>query len=378
MKDLDDTWLYGPFHGDISRITTFTSDLSNDTHLARTTLDVEQRLLPTRSILKRPRISEVLLRGSENLLSRSKGVELESRPFYGDTTKKRVVFREEVEQYAAVEISHIDEDDKDELDHWTETYSSNYSYDDPVEDLLSTTQSLRHHVEQNIKILSSFRTPTSLPPRKTLEQLPPAPLKQPKEDVNLDSPQSSKATSSPTRHHNEPLRFSTLSEWTLLGGDSFFDEEEDWLSPAAAPYVDWKPTIPLPASADITSQPLHRPLRNEISLSEEMRDELTALMRCEELYLETPSSSFSEPSSASTSDTNSSGSSDERDDLNHVVVRDVDEDERNRGGIKGLMEMKQAFVDRVMEDFYLCEKEENLHSLVPPDLRVVGVRGAVA
>ncbi|KAE9382168.1 hypothetical protein N431DRAFT_440949 [Stipitochalara longipes BDJ] len=375
MKDLDDTWLYGPFHGNISRTTTFTTNFSNDTHSSHTTLTVKK----TRSILKRPRLSEVLLRGSEHLGKfRSKSVELDSRPYYGDTTKKRVVFREEVEQYAAAQTSHVDEDDKDELDYWTETYSSNYSYDDPVEDLLSKTQSLRHHVEQNIKILENYRTPPPLPPRKVLEKLPPAPLKRPKDNPSEESPQSGKVTSSPTRHHNEPLRFSTLSEWTLLGGDSFFDEEEDWLEPATAPYTNWKPTIP--DSADITSETPSRPARPniEVNLEEEMRDELTALMRCEELYLEPSSSSFSEPSSAS--DTNSSGSSDdptERDDLNHVIVRDLEEDESRKGGIKGLMEMKQAFVDRVMEDFYLTEKEENLHSLVPPDLMLAGVKTAV-
>jgi hypothetical protein len=125
---------------------------------------------------------------------------------------------------------------------------------------------------------------------------------------------------------------------------------------------------------DITSQiqvPV-RPARPniEVDIDDGMKDELTALMRCEELYLEPPSATFSEPSCSS--DTNSSGSSSdelERDNMNHVIVRDLEEDE----GRGGLMEMKQAFVDRVMEDFYLSEKEEgqNLSSLVPPALILV-------
>jgi hypothetical protein len=379
MKDLDDTWLYGPFHGSISQTATFNADYINDTRITHTTLTVKK----TRSILKRPRLSEVLLRGSENFgKSRSKSVELDSPTFYGSPIKKRVEFREEVEQYAAVQVSHLDEESKDELDHWTETYQSKFSYDshDPVEELLSTTHSLRHHVEQNIKILENYRTPPIPLRAKTVEKLAPATLKGPK-NPESDSPIQGKATSSPTRHHNEPLRFSALSEWTLLGGDSFFDEDDDWLEPASAPYTNWKPTIP--ADVDTTSQRQvpTRPARPnvEVDIDDGMKDELTALMRCEELYLEPSSSAFSEPSSAS--DTNSSGSSSdelERDDLNHVIVRDLEEDE-SRDGERGLMEMKQAFVDRVMEDFYLSEKEDgqNLSNLVPPDLMLAGLQAAV-
>lgn len=391
MKDLDDTWLYGPFHGDTSQTTTLITDYSNDTLSTHTTLTIKE----TRSILKRPRLSEVLLRGSETLGKfRSKSVELDSEPFYGNSIKKRVEFREEVEQYAAIQTSDHDSDEcKDELDHWVSTYTSKFEYDsqDPVEDLLSTTQSLRHHVEQNIKILENYRTPPPLPPRhqKIVEKLPPAPLKGPKDPFS-NSPIEGKATSSPTRHHNEPLRFSALSEWTLLGGDSFFDEEEeaDWLEPKSERYMNWKPTIPTPSEADITSQKPTRPSRPsvEVTIGDQMKDELTELMRCEELYLDRPAlssafsdSSSSEPSSAS--DTNSSGSSDEvteRDELNHVVVRDVDED-ATQG--RGLMEMKQAFVDRVMEDFYVSEKEmgdggQHLGMLVPPDLMLAGLKAA--
>jgi hypothetical protein len=371
MKDLDDTWLYGPFHGSISRTTTFNADYTNDTHSTHTALTAKK----TRSILKRPRLSEVLLRGSEHLRKfRSKSVELDSYPFYGSPAKKRVEFREDVEEYAGKHTSRHDDESKDELGHWTETYESNFLYDsnDPVEDLLSTTHSLHRHVEQNIKILENYRTRSALSPRtKTVEKLAPAPLKGPR-NPDSDSPIQGKATSSPTRHHNEPLRFSSLSEWTLLGGDSFFDEDEDWLEPASAPYTNWKPTIP--ADMDITTQ-IHVPARPniEVDIDDGMKDELTALMRCEELYLEPPSSTFSEPSSSS--DTNSSGSSSdefERDNMNHVIVRDLEDDEGREGG-RELMEMKQAFVDRVMEDFYLSEKEEgqNLSSLVPPALILV-------
>jgi hypothetical protein len=381
MKDLDDTWLYGPFHGNISRTATSTTDYSKDAQSPHTTVTVK-----TRSILKRPPLSEVLLRGSEHLGKfRSKSVELDSRPFYGETVKKRVLFREEVEQYAAVQISHLDDNSKDELDHWTETYQSKFEYDeaysDPVEDLLSMTQSLRHHVEQNIKILENHRTPPPLPPR-TVEELAPAPLKFPKNPGSDSTSPEGKVTSSPTSYHNEPLRFSTLSEWTMLGGDSSFDEEEDWLEPVSAPYTNWKPTIP--TEEDTTSQTSTHPppsifQKSTLKLGdveEEIKDELTALMRCEELYLSQPSSSFSESSTSDTSSHSSSGSDDviERDDLKHVVVRDLEDVGRE------VMEMKQAFVDRVMEDFYLSEKEDgmqNLNSLVPPDLMLVGLKGAV-
>jgi hypothetical protein len=371
MKDLDDTWLYGPFHGSISQTTTFNADYANNTHSTHTALTVRK----TRSILKRPRLSEVLLRGSEHLRKfRSKSVELDSCPFYGSPAKKRVEFREDVEEYAAVQTSHHDDESKDEIDHRTEIYESNFLYDsnDPVEDLLSTTHSLRRHVEQNIKILENYRARSAL--SQTVEKLAPAPLKGLRNSES-DSPIQGKATASPTRHYNEPLRFSAPSEWTLLGGDSFFDEEEDWLEPASAPYTNWKSTIP--ANMDITSQ-IQAPVRPtrpniDVDINDGMKDELTALMRCEELYLEPPSSTFSE--SSSSSDTNSSGSSSdefERDNMNHVIVRDLEEDEGREGG-RGLMEMKQAFVDRVMEDFYLSEKEEgqNLSSLVPPALILV-------
>jgi hypothetical protein len=371
MKDLDDTWLYGPFHSSISRTTTFNEDYTNNTHSPHTALTVKK----TRSILKRPRLSEVLLRGSEQLRKfRSKSVELDSCPFYGSPAKKRVEFREDLEEYAAIQTSHHDDERKDKIGHWTETYESNFLYEsnDPVEDLLSTTHSLRRHVEQNIKILENYRARSAL--SQTVEKFVPPPLKGPR-NPESDSPMQGKATSSPTRHHNEPLRFSALSEWTLLSGDSFFDEEEDWLEPASAPYTNWKPTIP--ADMDITSQ-IQGPTRParpniEVDIDNRMKDELTALMRYEGLYLEPPSSTFSEPSSSS--DTNSSGSSSdelERDNMNHVIVRDLEEDESREGG-RGLMEMKQAFVDRVMEDFYLSEKEEgqNLSSLVPPALMLV-------
>jgi hypothetical protein len=99
-------------------------------------------------------------------------------------------------------------------------------------------------------------------------------------------------------------------------------------------------------------------------------------MRCEELYLGQPSSSFSESSTSDTSSSTSNGSDEatERDELSHVIVRDLEDVGRE------VMEMKQAFVDRVMEDFYLSEKEDgvqNLNSLVPPDLRLVGLKSAV-
>lgn len=365
MKDLDDTWLYGPFHGDSSSITTLIADYSDDTRKSRTTLAVKK----TRSILKRPRLSEVLLRGSEHIrTSRSKSVELDSRPFFGDAVKKRVEFREEVEQYAAVQTTYVDDNDhQDEFDHWTETYQSKFqygeSYDDPVEDLLSTTQSLKRHVEQNIKMLENYRH------RNTVEKLDPAPLKCPEDTSGLDSSTSDrgKIANSPTRCYNEPLRFSTLSEWTMLG-EGFDEEEEDWLEPS--PYTIWKPTIESAITSQIPIKPTqntHKLSEVQINIDDQMKEELTALMRCEELYLE--------PSSSDTSESHSSGSEDvEHDDLAYVSIQDFPEERSEVREIRSaptFQEMKQAFVDRVMEDFYTCEKDDgaqDFSSLIPPDL----------
>jgi hypothetical protein len=365
MKDLDDTWLYGPFHGDASSITTFVANNSDDTHKFRTTLCVKK----TRSILKRPRLSEVLLRGSEQIsTSRSKSVELNSRPFFSDTAKKRVEFREDVEQYAAVQTTHLDNNDyQDEFDHWTETYQSKFqygeSYDDPVEDILSTTQSLKHHVEQNIKMLENCHR------QNTVEKLDPVPLKTPKDSSGLDSSNDDrgKIANSLNLCYNEPLRFSTLSEWTMLG-EGFDDEEEDWLEPS--PYTIWKPTI---ESAIISQMPTkstsntHKRNSAQINIDDQMKEELTALMRCEELYLD--------PSSSDTSESHSSGSEDvEHDDLAYVSIQDFPEERSEVREIRNaptFQEMKQAFVDRVMEDFYMCEKDDgsqDFNSLIPPDL----------
>jgi hypothetical protein len=376
MKDLDDTWLYGPFHGKTSRTTTFTKDYSNNDHSSYPTLTVKK----TRSILKRPRLSEVILRGSEHLGKlRSKSVEVGSRPFYGETPKKHVLFREEVKQYAAVQDSHPDEE-KDELDHWTETNQFKYSYDsdvsNPVEDSISTTQSLCCHLEQNIKILENYRAPPS-PPLPSDER-PPAPLKSlhhAPESASLGR-SGGKVMSSPTRPHNKPLRFSTLSEWTLLGGGfDGFDDDDDWLEPKSAPTTVWKPTVP--PDEDITSQrrinpppPIQKPypkLGVAAKTQSLHQDEMTSLMRCEELYLDQPCSSFSESSTSDTSSSTSNGSEEtERDELSHVRVRDLEEDAGRE-----VMEMKQAFVDRVIDEFYRSDKEEGVQNfglLVPPEL----------
>jgi hypothetical protein len=377
MKDLDDTWLYGPFHGKSSCTTTLTTEYSSSDQLSYPNLTVKK----TRSILKRPRLSEVLLRGSEQVGKlRSKSVEVGNRPFFGDTPKKRVLFREEVEQYAATQDSNLDEENN-ELDYWTQTYQSKFSYDsefsNPVEDLFSTTQSLCHHLEQNIKILENYRAPPSptLPPD---ERPPVAPLKSPHHTAESASLGGSggKVMSSPTRPHNEALRFSTLSEWTLLG-EAFdgFDDDDDWLEPKSAPFTNWKPTVP--PDEDITSQrrtnlptPIQNPYLNlgVTAKSQSLhQDEVKALMHCEELHLDQPSSLFSESSTSDTSSSTSNGSEEtERDELSHVRVRDLEEDAGRE-----VMEMKQAFVDRVIDEFYRSDKEDGVQNfglLVPPEL----------
>ncbi len=325
-------------------------------------------------------MSEVLLRGSEHLGKlRSKSVEVGSRPFYDETPKKRVLFREEVERYAAVQDSHLDEE-KDELNYCAETYQSKYSYDfefsNPVEDSLSTTQSLCHHLEQNIKILGNYRAPP-FPTLPTDDRPPAAPLKSshhPPESAS-SSRSGGKVMSSPTRPHHEPIRSSTLSEWTLFGeGFNSFDDDDDWLEPKSVLFTNWKPKIP--PDEDITSQrrtsappPVRKPnLKLGVEAdSDPNQDEMTALMRCEELYLDQPSSSFPESSTSDTSSSTSNSSGDtKRDDLSHVRVRDLEEDAG-----RGVMEMKQAFVDRIIDEFYRSDKEEGLQNfglLVPPEL----------
>jgi len=374
MKDLDDTWLYGPFHGKSSGTTTLTTECSSSDQLSYPTLTVKK----TRSILKRPRLSEVLLRGSEQLGKlRSKSVEVGNRPFFGDTPKKRVLFREEVEQYAATQDSNLDEENN-ELDYWTQTYQSKFSYDsefsNPVEDLFSTTQSLCHHLEQNIKILENYRPPP-YPTLPTDERPPAAPLKplhHTAESASLGG-SGGKVMSSPTRPHSEALRFSTLSERTLLGeGFDGFDDDDDWLEPKSVPFTNWKPTDP--PDEDITSQrrtnpppPIQKPypkLGVTAKTQSLDQDEMTALMRCEECHLDQPSS---ESSTSDTSSSTSNGSEEtERDDLSHVRVRDLEEDTGRE-----VMEMKQAFVDRVIDEFYRSDKEDGVQNfglLVPPEL----------
>jgi hypothetical protein len=237
-------------------------------------------------------------------------------------------------------------------------------------------------VQQNIKILENYRQVEQL---KTVQKLPPAPLKYPK-DPGSESPCSGKVTSSPTKHHNEPLRFSTLSEWTLLGGDFSFDTEEDWLEPASAPYTLWKPTVP--PDEDIASrvQAPIRPSRPSLLGEAQMKEELRALMKSEEMYLDHVGAVSS--TSAFSSDTSSSGSSEDvterdADELSHVRVRDLEDGGSEVG--REVMEMKQAFVDRVMEDFYLSEKEiedgigagmRNTHALVPVELMKSALKAA--
>jgi hypothetical protein len=371
MKDLDDTWLYGPFHGKSSCTTTLTTEYSSSDQLSYPTLTVKK----TRSILKRPRLSEILLRGSEQLGNlRSKSAEVSNRPFFGDTPKKRVLFREEVEQYAATQDSNLDEENS-ELDYWTQTYQSKFSYDsefsNPVEDLFSTTQSLCHHLEQNIKMLENCCAPP-YPALPTDERPPVAPLKSPHHTAESASLGGSgvKVMSSPTRPHSEALRFSTLSEWTLLGeGFDGFDDDDDWLEPKSAPLTNWKPTVP--PDEDITSQRRINAPNSKLGVAAKMqslhKDEMTALMRCEELHLDQPILSFSESSTSDTSSSTSNGSEEtERDELSHVRVRDLEEDAGRE-----VMEMKQAFVDRVIDEFYRSDKEDGVQNfglLVPPEL----------
>jgi hypothetical protein len=366
MKDLDDTWLYGPFHGNSPSTTALVTHTANDTHAPCTTLTVTK----TRSILKRPRLSEILLRGSDYIrTSRSKSVEVESMSFFGNAVKKRVGFREEADQYAAVQKAHADENDcQDGLDHWIETYQSKLEhggiYDNPVEELISTTQSLRHHVEQNIKILGNYSQ------QKTMEKLAGAPLKYLKSTASSESSSGdrSKIANIPTRCYNEPLRFSTLSEWTLLGED--FDEEEDWIE--QAPYTTLKPNAESDIASGIRTRPSQDNLFKEkvgdvqIDVDDQER-ELTALMTSEDLYLD--------PSSSDTSESHSSSSEDiESGDLAYVSICDFPEERSEVREIRTAStfhQMKQAFVDRVMEDFYISSKEDgaqDFNRLVPPDL----------
>jgi len=228
---------------------------------------------------------------------------------------------------------------------------------------LSTTKSLKHNVEQNIKMLENYRQ------QKTVEMLDPTPLKCPKNSSGLDSPNNDRGeiANSPTRY-NEPLSFSALSEWTMLG-EGFDEDEDDWLEPA--PYKTWKPTI----ESEITSQIPIGPTQNslvkdklrdvQMSIDDQMKEELTALMRCEELYLD--------PSSSDTSESHSSGSEDV-DDLAYVSIQDFPEERsevRELRSAPNFHQMKQAFVDRVIEDFYESEKgdgAQEFSNLLPPDL----------
>jgi hypothetical protein len=367
MKDLDDTWLYGPFHGKTSSPKTVVAEYSNNLNASQATLTVKK----TRSILKRPRLSEALLRGSGFMkTSRSKSVETESRPSFGNAVKKRVGFREEVEHYAAVQKVYADHNEpQDELDHWTEMHQSKFDYgkiyDDPVEDLLSTTKSFRHHVEQNIKMLESYRQ------QKPAEKLGPGPIKPLKDTADTASSGDDrvKIPNSSTRYFDKSLRFSSLSEWTLLGEG--FDEEEDWIEPT--PCSTWRPN----AESDITSHirneskqdiiPREKLADVQINIGDQTKEELTALMRYEELDLD--------PSSSDTSETHSSGSEDvEGDGLAYVSICDFPEERsevRETRSAPTFHQMKQAFVDRVMEDLYISSKDnsaQDFNTIMPPDL----------
>ena len=158
-------------------------------------------------------------------------------------------------------------------------------------------------------------------------------------------------------------------EWTLLGDG--FDEEEDWIEPT--PCTTWRPN----AESDITSHirneskqdiiPREKLADVQINIGDQTSEELTALMRCEELDLD--------PSSSDTSETHSSGSEDvEGDDLAYVSICDFPEERsevRETRSAPTFHQMKQAFVDRVMEDLYISSKDnsaQDFNTIMPPDL----------
>jgi len=210
MKDRDDTWLYGPFHPHPSRA-------SSTIFSARHPLSTLHHSRTKKPILKTPSLKASLLRGS--LSSQDLVIRHHSK---ASRTKKNVKFHREVEQFIAVQATN--DDDRPGHIRWTRSYQSSFEYGGLVSQsktkpYSSTPRSPhRRHSDGDKKSKAGG----------TVKKLPSTTLKQ---EIDAETRRTSGAALPHPMKQQQPFT-SSLSEWTLLGDGT--DDEEDWLSPAFA------------------------------------------------------------------------------------------------------------------------------------------------
>lgn len=227
---------------------------------------------------------------------RSQSLEVKSIPITSDSGKKTVRFHEEVEQFAAIRKPYLEDGDcNDGFHYWKISYEPSFEYDrqyeeDPVEDL-STTNSLRRHVEQNIKILKDYHQ------QKMIEKLGSVPLKYHKDSPDSDLSDDGERTIVPSRapYYNVPLCVSTLPKWMILGEGLDDEEEFDWLSPKSC--TDWRPNVVLDIPGTTTNV---NPLSTKLGVDERMNQDLKRVTWSDVLEIE-PSPTDTDSSSEGSS-----------------------------------------------------------------------------